>query len=201
MSKTFLTADWHLGEDRFRILQRPFQTSEEYISHLIKNHNKIVSPEDTVYVLGDVIYQKAEVASYLPIIAKLNGKKILIRGNHDKVITDEQFRPYFETIYPDGSGVEIEFSEIPCFLTHYPTTGKVDRFNLVGHIHSAWKVQLNMLNVGVDVHNFCPVNAEDLLFFFQAITQFYDQDVWSAYLPINSSYQDSRGKKSTYFET
>ena len=198
--KTFLTSDWHLGETRFRVMQRPFQTPEAHVAHIIEKHNAIVAPEDFVYVIGDVLYQKADPAVYLPVISQLNGRKVLIRGNHDRPFTDEQFQPYFETIHSDGSGVELELSGIPCYLTHYPSTGRVDRFNLVGHIHSAWKFQLNSLNVGLDVHNFSPVNIEDLPFFFQAIKEFYDQDVWAAYLPVNETWWAERGQKTSYFK-
>ena len=75
----------------------------------------------------------------------------------------------------------------------------LDCYNLVGHIHQAWKHQLNMLNVGVDVHNYRPVSFEKIPFYLKAITNYYDQDVWVAYNPINLKYLGSSGKKGTYF--
>lgn len=199
MSKTFLTADWHFGETRFKIMQRPFQTAEEHVEKIIEEHNKIVAPDDLVYHLGDVLFQKADPQVWMPLIAKMHGRKILVRGNHDRPFTDEQFQPYFEAIYPDGSGIEVELAGIKCYLTHYPTRGRLDLFNLVGHIHSAWKYQLNMLNVGVDVHSFAPVNSEDIPFFFTAIKDFYDADVWAAYSQINQFWYPVRGQKTSYF--
>lgn len=197
--KTFLSADYHLGENRFELMGRPFKKPMEMIETLIENHNKVVSPNDLVYVLGDVCYQKTP--EYLPIIKEFNGKKILVRGNHDKVFTDADFAPYFDEIIPEGEGINVTFCGIPCYLTHYPTRGAKDKFNLVGHIHAAWKYQLNMLNVGVDVHHFSPVDADTIDFHLKAITEFYDRDVWVAYEKINTDYRDSRGKKSTYFES
>ena len=133
MPRTFLTADWHLGETRLQLMQRPFATSEEHVAHLLEKHNQIVQPEDLVYVVGDVLWQKADPAIYLPVIAKFNGRKILIRGNHDRPFTDEQFRPYFEEIYPDGSGIDVELGGLACYLTHYPTQGRVDHAGAAAH--------------------------------------------------------------------
>lgn len=199
--KTWLTADWHLGEDRFELMGRPFTSRDEHIDTLIKNHNALVSPEDTVIVVGDVCYQKTP--EFLPLVAKFNGKKILIRGNHDKVFTDEQLKPYFSTIYAEGEGIPLLAfdgeQKILCYVTHYPTEGVADAFNLVGHIHGAWKYQLNMFNVGVDVNNFRPVDRDRIAFHFNAITKFYDRDVWVAYDQINADFQGKRGKQNTYF--
>jgi len=192
----FITADWHLGEDRFELMGRPFATKKQHINHLIAEHNMIVGHDDIVYVNGDVCYQKSPES--LPLIEKFCGHKILIRGNHDRVFTDEQLAPYFEQIIPEGEGIEIDIEGIPCYITHYPTCGRVDRFNLTGHIHSAWKYQKNMLNVGVDVNGFRPVNFTRIPFHLKAITDFYDNDVWIANNPINTTH-NGRGKNSTYF--
>jgi calcineurin-like phosphoesterase family protein len=204
MSKTWITSDWHLGEDRMKIMQRPFASAEEHLETIIANHNKVVSKDDRVYVNGDVIYQKADPSIYLQQIARLNGRKFLIRGNHDRPFTDEQFAPYFEWIVAEGEGMEIDVpvpdsDPIQCYITHYPTHSRADKFNLVGHIHGAWKFQLNQINVGIDVNHFYPMDMAEIPFFFTAITQFYDSDVWQAYSPVNQQYVGTRGKQSRYF--
>jgi len=56
--ETWITADWHLGEDRFKIMNRPFSTAQEMVDTLVENHNKLVDPDDLVYMVGDVVYQK-----------------------------------------------------------------------------------------------------------------------------------------------
>lgn len=197
MAKNWITSDWHLGESRLDLLGRPFNSPEEMVETLITNHNRVVNPDDRVYVVGDVCYQKAP--EFLKYVERFNGHKFLIRGNHDRGITDEQFKPYFEQVIPDGQGIDAEFDGIPCHITHYPGQGKQDRFNLVGHIHSAWKYQLNMFNIGVDVNHFRPVDLSNLPFHVNAITKFYDEDVWVAYNPINQGYVGTRGRKGRYF--
>ena len=201
--KTFVVSDWHLGENRFELMGRPFRTVDEHIDTLVNNHNDLVSPSDTVIMVGDVCYQKTP--EFLPHVSRFNGKKILIRGNHDRVFTNKQLEPYFNSIIDEGKGIEYDGikdekeNEIPLYITHYPSEAIKNRFNLVGHIHSAWKYQLNMLNIGVDVNHFRPVNINKIPFHIGAITNFYDADVWVAYNEVNSSYKEVRGKKNTYF--
>lgn len=194
----FITADQHLGEDRFEIMGRPFTSIEGMIDTLIKNHNSLVMPDDEVYMVGDVCYQKRP--EYLNRVADFNGKKTLIRGNHDRSLSDTDFLMYFDKVVADGAGIELDVEGIPCYLTHYPTRGRQDRFNLVGHIHGAWKYQLNMLNIGIDVHSFYPVNFKSIPFHYKAICEYYDQDVWVGYNPINEIYKGIRGKKGSYFQ-
>lgn len=193
---TFIVSCWHLGENRFAIMDRPFECIDEHNQTLIKNHNKIVNHDDLVIVNGDVCYK----TEYLHLVDQFNGKKILIRGNHDRKITDADFRQYFEQIVPEGDGYELEVDGIKCFVTHYPTQGMKDRFNLVGHIHAAWKYQLNMLNTCVDVHNFYPTPLAKVPFYYKAIQEFYDDDVWCAYSDINTDFLGIRGKKGRYYD-
>ena len=89
--KTWLTADWHLGETRFELMGRPFKTTDEHNATIIERHNSLVQPDDVVIVVGDAVYQKAP--EYLPLVAKLNGKKVLIRGNHDTVLLMSNLHP------------------------------------------------------------------------------------------------------------
>jgi calcineurin-like phosphoesterase family protein len=194
---TYITADWHLGEDRLALLGRPFTNPNDHVQHLLKEHNSMVQPTDQVILVGDAVYQNAP--HFLERIHEFNGVKTLIRGNHDRIFTDAQLSPYFQTIIPEGQGIEMSIDDIPCFITHYPTQSRTDRFNLVGHIHGDWRVQLNMLNVGVDVHHFRPLPLSSIKGMKTAIESFYDNDVWVAYNPLNSQYLPTRGKKSTYF--
>ncbi len=194
----FLTADWHLGEDRFGIMARPFTTPKEMVDALVEKHNAVVKPEHVVWMVGDAVYQKAP--EFLPEVARFNGKKVLFRGNHDKVFTDEQLAPYFDEIVAEGDGKVLELDGVKYWVTHYPTEAREDMFNLVGHVHGTWKFQLNSINVGVDVHHFKPVPVKDISGFYTAITKFYDRDVWAAYEPCNQVFAGKRGSQGRYFK-
>ena len=200
--RTWFSADWHLGEKRLSLLGRPFAGPLEMLATLVVNHNALVAPNDEVIIVGDVISNSApesEIPELLKSIGKFNGRKtVLLRGNHDRRITDEQFAPYFETIIPEGDGLEMEYDSIQLWITHYPTLARADRFNCTGHCHGAWKVQKNMINVGVDCHAWRPMPLEKVRFFYDAICHFYDQDVWVADHPANVPHI-ARGKFGSYF--
>lgn len=197
----YFTADWHFGDDRLELMGRPFRNMDHYIDTIITNINEKVKPDDTLIVVGDVVFQGCpNPHSFLKELKYINGRKILIRGNHDRIFSDDDLLPHFEKVIDEGLGVEWMFDKIPFYITHYPTLGNKYRFNLVGHIHGAWKVQLNMLNVGVDVHHFRPVSQEQVLFAYNAISNFYDADVWVAYHETNDYWLNKRGKKGSYFK-
>ena len=195
--KTWITADWHLGESRMQIMQRPFSSPQEMIDRFVSEHNALVKPDDRVIVVGDVCNQTTP--DFLSQVSRFNGQKTLVRGNHDRVFTDEQFRPYFDEIVDEGNGIDATIGGIDCYITHYPSRGDKKRFNLVGHIHSAWKFQLNMVNIGVDVHHFRPVDIEEFVPFAYKAIGFYDDDVWIAYKDQNTQYCGIRGKPGVYF--
>lgn len=191
---TYLTADWHLGETRFDIMQRPCTTVDEHVNMLLSNHNLFVKPEDEVLFVGDACFDPA----WADWISKFNGRKTMIRGNHDRKLSDEVLAKHFEKVIPEGDGIEMEYDGIPLWVTHYPSRARKDRFNIVGHVHAVWKVQLNCLNVGVDVHCFRPMPLERIRFYFNAIQKFYDEDVWAAYNEPNVVFRGLRGRTGSY---
>ncbi|MDI6738323.1 MAG: hypothetical protein QME12_07475, partial [Nanoarchaeota archaeon] len=66
-----------------------------------------------------------------------------------------------------------------CYLNHYPVNHVPDKFNIVGHIHSLWKVKPNMVNVGADAWHFRPVSEAEILFVHNAIAKgYYDANVF-----------------------
>ena len=83
--KKFYIADWHYDHKNIIALDnRPFKDVTEMNNSLIERWNKVVSKEDIVYILGDMFWCDHKTA--MNILDKLNGTKILIRGNHDKRI-------------------------------------------------------------------------------------------------------------------
>ena len=79
---TFFTADLHFGHARIiELCDRPFSSAEEMDQVLIERWNAVVTEADTVWVLGDyALGNRQHALSYL---ARLNGRKMLVVGNHD----------------------------------------------------------------------------------------------------------------------
>lgn len=79
----FFTSDTHFGHARIiDLVPRPFKDVAEMNEILVKNWNETVSPEDTVFHLGDVAL--GPIRDSLEHIRRLNGRKILVIGNHDR---------------------------------------------------------------------------------------------------------------------
>lgn len=200
--RRWITSDWHLGEDRMALMMRPFKDQVDNLESIIQRHNSVVEKDDLVIFVGDAINQNKP--EFFDNISRLNGVKVLIRGNHDRPYTDEDFKKYFALIVPEGDGIDLEVrvkdEPVQFWATHYPSQAREDKFNLVGHIHSAWKVQLNSINVGVDCNHFYPLDLDvNIPFLYTAIKDVYDDDVWAAYKDANQGFVGKRGKSGAYF--
>ena len=83
-TETWFTSDPHFGHDSvIDFCHRPFKDMEEMMEVMRKKHNAKVQPEDTVIYVGDIFFYlpKPVAKAYLD---SCNGKKILVRGNHDR---------------------------------------------------------------------------------------------------------------------
>ena len=93
---TWITADYHIGDDRMKILGRPFDNADVMIKTLITLHNSVVEPDDEVIFVGDVCCKTT--LDKMHLIERFNGKKTLIRGNHDEGLSDDVLSKYFHII-------------------------------------------------------------------------------------------------------
>ena len=136
MPATFLVSDTHFGhvgvckfthpEDP-TVKLRPWDTPEEMDEEMIRRWNDRVRPNDKVYHLGDVVINRKA----LPTLARLNGDKVLIRGNHD-IFRDTEYREYFRELraYHVLNGMIL--SHIP---VHEASLGRFGT-NIHGHLHA-----------------------------------------------------------------
>lgn len=86
--QTWFTSDPHFGHDNvLDFCNRPFEDMEDMLDVMRKNHNALVKPEDTVIYVGDIFFymDKPVAKAYMD---SLNGKKVLVRGNHDRKARD-----------------------------------------------------------------------------------------------------------------
>ena len=135
MPAVFLTSDTHFGHTgvcRFTrndgvTKLRPWDDADEMDEEMVRRWNDRVRPNDKVYHLGDVVINRKA----LKIMSRLNGDKVLIRGNHD-IFRDDEYRQYFRELraYHVMNGMIL--SHIPI---HPESLGRFG-VNIHGHLHA-----------------------------------------------------------------
>jgi len=135
MPSVWLVSDTHFGHEKTCTVfkredgspLRPFSSAEEMDEFMIKAWNERVKPTDKVYHLGDVVISR----KFLSVLGRLNGDKVLIRGNHD-IFKLEDYSQYFR----DVRGYHVMNGLI---LSHVPVhADSLARFgaNIHGHLHA-----------------------------------------------------------------
>jgi calcineurin-like phosphoesterase family protein len=137
MPATFLVSDTHFGHagvcrfthpDNPEVKLRPWSDPDEMDEEMVRRWNERVRPTDKVYHLGDVVINRRALRT----LHRLNGDKVLIRGNHD-IFRDEEYRTYFRELraYHVLNGM---------ILSHIPVhEASLGRFgvNIHGHLHAS----------------------------------------------------------------
>lgn len=128
-NRIFVIADTHFGHTKILTFEqefRPFSCIEEHDEALVDRWNSVVRAKDTVWHLGDVLFG----FNTFPVLAKLNGVKRLVMGNHDRYPAS-RYLGYFNSLH----GVASRSGYI---LTHVPVhPNQFRRFkgNIHGHLH------------------------------------------------------------------
>jgi len=119
VAKTYFWSDLHLGSSNLiRFDKRPFNSVDHMHRVLINNYQSIVAPKSVCYFIGD-IGNKYAVREIIPQMT--NGTKVLIRGNHDKRLSDNFLYSYgFDVILYRA---DITIAKEPVTLTHCPFLG------------------------------------------------------------------------------
>ena len=180
-SKIWFTSDTHFGAERtLNMSKRPFKTVEEMDETIISNWNSVVGESDIVYHLGDFgDYKVAE---------KLNGKIVLVCGNYEmcetKKVIDNAL--LFDSIFAGSTSIDINYcrEDFHINMSHEPSLIKKydisnNQINLFGHIHKLCMVKRFGINVGMDCHNFYPIDMRTVLFYHNEILHYYDYEVFN----------------------
>ena len=167
MAKIFMVSDTHFGhkgvcefkrDDGVTDL-RPYNTPEEMDADMIDKWNAKVGPKDKVYHCGDVVINRRA----LPTLAKLNGEKVLIKGNHD-IFRLEEYTPYFKDVRSYHILNGLILSHIPI---HEASLGRFGT-NIHGHLHATRVMKDGVIdpryfNMCVENHNYAPVEFEEVM--------------------------------------
>ena len=156
---TWFTSDTHFGHTNIiRYSNRPFKDVNHMNEEIIRKWNSVVSPEDTVYHLGDVALGKIDDS--LACVGRLNGTKILVDdGNHDRPFMSrgktkfgywfDRYLEVFQFIIPAGqcpTGVDALISHYPYDGDHFEKDRYADerlpdngRVLIHGHTHAEYE--------------------------------------------------------------
>lgn len=185
----FFTSDTHFGHSniiKFEAENRPFTSTEEMDEVLIERWNAVVKPRDIVYHLGDAIM--GDFRAGVEKMKRLNGQKILIPGNHDRIFSGAKsgyaakwlpfYQEVFEVIGPEQFFTNLDHNRnFRVLMSHFPYEGDShgeDRYGdkrpvdsglplIHGHVHGQWKFNGRQFNVGVDVNDLTPVSEDEVI--------------------------------------
>ena len=171
MPAVFLVSDTHFGHAGVcKFLRndgvtklRPWDDPEEMDEFMIRAWNERVRPNDKVYHLGDVVINRRALVT----LGRLNGDKVLIRGNHD-IFKDDEYRKYFRELRAYHVMNVMILSHIPI---HSDSLGRFGT-NIHGHLHAnrvmtevwgEYKIDPRYHCVCVEATDFAPILFEDVI--------------------------------------
>lgn len=178
--KTFFTSDTHFGHANIlKYSKRPFANVQEMDEKFIENWNKVVTPKDRVFHLGDFLF--GDIRRARELIRRLNGTICFIWGNHDKTMSELQYAMSRDCsgscgshgdikgkiqFWGDMPQVEVEGQQI--VLCHYAmrvwNKSHHGTWHLYGHSHGSLPDDPNSLSfdVGVDCHHYHPISFQQV---------------------------------------
>jgi len=124
--KVYLIADTHFNHANIATYcDRP----KDFTEVILRNLRNTLKQEDLLIHLGDVFIGKEP-----PWLCDWPGRKVLIRGNHDRSKSCTWWMEHGFSFACDG----MKFRN--CWLTHEPSTSLADgcELNIHGHLHNIW---------------------------------------------------------------
>lgn len=167
---------WFTGDPHFhhsnimRLANRPFESLSEMTEAFIKNWNDRVAHSDTIYCIGDFSLAQGRKAEgpILSTLARLNGCKWLITGNHDKKEVKRCPLWHKVTQYHE---IKVDVGEkrrqLICMF-HYSqrvwNSMQHGAIQLHGHSHGNLSdIGGKTMDVGVDANNYAPISLDEVL--------------------------------------
>lgn len=167
----WITSDSHFNHANIIALcNRPFTCVDIMNECLIENWNARVSKEDLVIHCGDFAFGTAEKID--EIIHRLNGRKVLIKGNHDsrsnKFYLDNN---RFAFVCDYFSMKNILFTHRPLDYQSVCDNKWTESINVHGHIHNNRELQIKkyeisdqlLFNVSVEMTDYFPISLDEIV--------------------------------------
>jgi calcineurin-like phosphoesterase family protein len=161
MSKEYLIGDLHMyDESIINYESRPFENADTAVWDMVRSWNSVVEENDTVYVLGDFFYEGCSEEHIATVINRLNGRIILIAGNHDMKLLP-MLRKYIEIIeYPIIKDNFWIMSHEPMYVNEASPYA-----NVFAHVHNNpmyRNVSSRSFCVSAERINYTPILLEDV---------------------------------------
>ncbi len=156
----YIISDTHFYHDKIiKYENRPFKNVDEMHKKIILNWNSIVKKKDTIYHLGDFSWL-CNIDKMKDLISKLNGYKILIKGNHDRGKSKTWWHTAGFNDVIDGSVILDNFY----ILSHEPVylNDNMPYINLHGHLHNRKMENSQYINCSVELTDYKPISFEVL---------------------------------------
>jgi calcineurin-like phosphoesterase family protein len=156
----FFTSDTHFHHNAIVHMGngRPFATVEEMNETIIERWNERIGPDDNVYHLGD--FALCGRAKAQEVMDRLNGRKVLIAGNHDdKARKLDGWAQVLDMAYLRRGHRRIVLCHYAMKTWRNAHHGSVMLF---GHSHGNLRGCRQSLDVGVDAWDFRPVTLEEI---------------------------------------
>ncbi|WP_088361935.1 metallophosphoesterase [Bacillus cereus] len=136
----YVIGDTHFGHKKIiSLCSRPFDSVDEMDYKMIEEWNKTVKKDDIVIHIGDVALAKTKKIEW--ILSQLNGRKWLIRGNHDYSNSVTKWGNIgFERVLTKTKDphefVIVEHENEQYALSHYYLPKEMGYKNIHGHVHN-----------------------------------------------------------------
>lgn len=163
----WFTSDTHFGHAAIiKHCKRPWIDSMSMDADLIKIWNKLISPDDVVYHLGDFSCNRKDWREDEDILSQLNGEKHLILGNHDNY--DNAKKCSWVRVYDDLT-LKLQHNDqyIKMILTHFPLrewdSFYYGAYHLYGHVHNTMPDYCRSMDVGIDTNQYMPYTLDQVI--------------------------------------
>lgn len=162
----YLTSDLHFGhENIIKYCDRPWATVDEMHAGLIQNWNSVVGPNDEVWIVGDCHCGRNSAERAILGLQACNGKKHLVRGNHDRedFLSRARGVALFESIQDYK---ELKYNNTKICLFHFPMRtwngSHHGSIHCYGHTHGDLDGVGRSMDVGVDAVGYKPISIQEV---------------------------------------
>lgn len=163
---TWVTADLHFFHERIIDLcpaTRKYNDILHMHESMVSVWNLSVHQDDLVYILGDCSFANGKITA--DFFSKLNGRKILVSGNHDSdLLKCPEFIDCFESIH---TILEVDHAGTFIVMCHFPMVSwNKSHFGSIhfhGHTHGHYESEFRSLDVGVDATGYVVSNLNEMV--------------------------------------